>query len=231
MDVLTKQQQEIVDISRRERDAANGLSDFRGQLARPLGVVTEICPNVPAARFMLGGALTGTWDTDREDGQLGRNSVSRLEDLCLESPEVAQHPQVKELLSEETKADGARRDADNDKALSNAITGSLLRRAAREENWFGVACLAATRVITGFRDPAMQRQREYGKSHGVDTKALSMGKLKTALRGTGETVAAGSTSKSTINNLGHMLIAASNVPSLIALVQMKRHISKELKKR
>lgn len=214
-----------------ERTHANRLSDVRGELAPVVGVLVSDIHHTPEWRVAGATALALLWKTDRDDGITARRSVARIRGLVEKHPIVAEHPQAQHLISEETMADGAERDASTDKELANTITAGLIRRAVQREDGFGMLATAATKALTDKRDARMRAVRAQGRAHGIDVKAQPIGKAKTALLAVGQFFVAASPDRSVLNRVGHGLILGSNAPSWAALWAMDRHVQRELRTR
>lgn len=219
---------QIIERSYHDREQADRLSDRRAALAEPLGQLIVHGTETRLGRVATGLVLGYAWHTDRRDGILARRSVNLLQKLCEHAPELRALPTVDYLLSEQTRAAGGKRDQEADKIFANRITEALFMRAIHQTDTMAISLLGATALSTEVRDNLMRELRNFGQSHGIDVKAKSLGKIKTALLATGQGLMVLGQTGSIVNRLGLGLIFASNLPSWLAVGQMKHHIRRGL---
>ncbi len=224
------QREQIIQNSIFNRQYADFLSDSRTIVSDPAREAIRECPNSSVARLLVGCGLGLMWDTDRQDGKRARLSIRMLESLCSFYPDALDDLRVQHLLSDETKAAGAKKDADDDKDFANAILTGLFERAIKETDVQAICLLGLSMVLTGQRDPSMEKIRQRGRTHNVDVKASVFGKLKTGLFGAGSTLMSGTKTNTKLNRIGLGLIVASNAPSLGALFHMKHHVNKQIQR-
>lgn len=221
--------QPIVDEGLAERHTANDLSDGRAKRAGIIGAMVLVCEEKASTRIATAAVLGQAWYTDRQDGQHARHSTSLLLEAVEQYPELLFHPQVIELLSAEMTAVGGRKDEQADKILTDAITKALLERAVRSGDLVAAAVLGATDHITRqYRNPRMEKLRQFGRKHNINVGAKWAGKLKTGMLAVGQGAMVLGKTGGKLNRFGLGLVAASNAPSWGAVYQMYKHVSAQV---
>lgn len=218
-----------IDQAQEDRERANMFTRLRCKAAPLIGNLIVAAADTVVGRVVTGAALALAWYTDHLDGKLARRSFSRLTQLCEEYPAVAGHPQVKYLLSPETRAKGAEDDHKADKETANIITEALTARAIAEEDIISATYLGVTAALTQKRDPLMAELRAKGHEQGVQVGAKIFGKVKTTMLATGQGLMATSKKGSRTHHIGLGLVVGSNAPSWAAVYHMDRHIKRETK--
>ncbi len=151
----------------RMRRTANFLCKLRIAAAPLVFAYTVKHPEYQSWAF--GGLMGGLQATDKLDGYLGREGSA--------------------ILGEDTTPEGARLDQQSDKTLMHATLGGLALREMMNST-YGLGLFYATnQVVAGIRDWRVNRWRNIGDEHGIDTKARPYGKWKTAVYGAALTAA------------------------------------------
>lgn len=191
------------------RTRADMLSRRRINWAPAMGAAIAFSPNNKYVDMALASVLAYLHDTDRRDGNYGRESA--------------------ELLGEEPPAESKALDHLADKRLFYWTVGGLAVRSVRRGHIKRAVVLTAVGVGCAVRDKLNVDMRTKAESEGIDTKARAFGKVKTALFALASTLEVSPAGSDTSPISGHLDGAMIGVGILSGLshLDMARHIQQQ----